>query len=351
MGGLPAGSWVLANTITVSDMLGAVAIFDVDSNERNVWFFSLDNLDWVGQPIAGQRAVALQGDRFAVDQGLGWVAVAPSGGDILDFISCPAAGAQLCGTSDGSIVFDVAPTDDPSRLVAYREALDAESDGVSDTLDQNGRLIDAGRWDGSAFVIDGNGGLDSGLVSDPAIEVPTDDPIVFWHDYALVRKTQTAQLVDRATGDVVWSAESFILDFSIEGRAIAYVLNGALARLDLDTLEVSELAMDLGGVNSLQLDEGSDRVAIGTADGLIVADLELGAITYTALIPDVTDAHWIDDDRLIVGTARGLWGTASIDVESLISEVRSRIRRGFTDAECATYRIESCPDLDDLRRG
>jgi hypothetical protein len=68
-------------------------------------------------------------------------------------------------------------------------------------------------------------------------------------------------------------------------------------------------------------------------------------------IEGVSDIHWLDDDSLLVGTWDGQFGTVSLSTDVFLEETRQGLRRTFTDQECATYRIDPCPTLEEMRQG
>lgn len=116
-----------------------------------------------------------------------------------------------------------------------------------------------------------------------------------------------------------------------------------------------------------------------------IPDAHDGAITQLALSPDGTllassgmdgfvrvwdvMTHALVDEILVSSDDRGVGGVAfigpshiaaadtssgelqlfTIDGDELVDLARSRITRAFTATECATYRIDPCPTLDELR--
>ena len=66
--------------------------------------------------------------------------------------------------------------------------------------------------------------------------------------------------------------------------------------------------------------------------------------------PKPSDALWIGPDRLGLLLADGAkWYPVSLAVSDLTAEAHNRLTRGFTPIECATYGIDPCPTLEDLR--
>ncbi len=85
-------------------------------------------------------------------------------------------------------------------------------------------------------------------------------------------------------------------------------------------------------------------------DGLDVFDLATGEPITSIPLPIVSDMHWIDEDTVVVGTNNGIWAKVSLRTEDLIASAAAGATRGFTAAECTTFRIDPCPSLEDLRR-
>lgn len=93
-----------------------------------------------------------------------------------------------------------------------------------------------------------------------------------------------------------------------------------------------------------------DRLlAAGDESGIHIIDVETGQIIQSVPLPGVSDFHWIGDDNLVIGTNDGFWGTIDLDTSELIQSAREALTRSFTDQEWATYRIDPCPTLDEMR--
>jgi hypothetical protein len=41
----------------------------------------------------------------------------------------------------------------------------------------------------------------------------------------------------------------------------------------------------------------------------------------------------------------------TINVPELVEITRSRVTRGFTESECATFHVDPCPNLKDIKTG
>jgi hypothetical protein len=153
------------------------------------------------------------------------------------------------------------------------------------------------------------------------------------------------------TGDVIWTGGSHFADVNVDERTLTFVSEGSVVRVDLNTLLETRVSFDFGGVRGLSAEPGGQRVALGTAEGLAIVDFELGAVAQTLLIEGVSDVHWMDGDRALIGTSSGTWGVVSLDTAELLSETRRGLQRGPTDAECATLLIDPCPTLEEMQTG
>ncbi len=66
--------------------------------------------------------------------------------------------------------------------------------------------------------------------------------------------------------------------------------------------------------------------------------------------PKPSDAAWVAQDRLVIFLADGAKRfEVSLGVDDLVADAQERLTRSFTVGECATYQIDSCPTLDDIR--
>jgi hypothetical protein len=66
-------------------------------------------------------------------------------------------------------------------------------------------------------------------------------------------------------------------------------------------------------------------------------------------IPSVSDIYWLDDKTMVIGSKNGVWGRISIDANELVASAQRNLVRGFTNDECAIYRIDPCPSLEEMR--
>ena len=119
--------------------------------------------------------------------------------------------------------------------------------------------------------------------------------------------------------------------------------------LDTATWETRSLELDVARVRGLSVDWERDRFALGDENGLHVFDLNTGELLVDVPMPSVSDIHWLDQDTVVVGTNNGLWVKVPLRTDDLVTSAAAGVTRGFTDAECVTYRIDPCPTLEEIR--
>jgi WD40 repeat protein len=66
--------------------------------------------------------------------------------------------------------------------------------------------------------------------------------------------------------------------------------------------------------------------------------------------PKPSDAAWLAEDRLAVFLADDArWLEVSLSVDELVAAAQLRLTRAFTIGECATYEINPCPTLGQIK--
>lgn len=346
--------WVVANTMAASETLGAVLTFDQEEATYWVRFFELSTGAQVGSRVRGESVQPLANDRFVVDEGLRWVVHDPATGVSDNFLNCDSPQPAICPDGGvGSAVFDLAPIAGSPSFLAFRDLLPPGSDGRVDTLNENGRLLDQGAWDGAIFLLDESGALVEDLSNSPVEAIAVESPLALWTDVALLQKgAESQRLVDIRSGEVLWSGGGApFVDVDVDDRKVTFVSDDSVVQVDLDSFEPIEVSFDFGGVRGLSAEPSGSRVALGTAEGLAIVDLDLGGISQTLLIDGVSDVHWMDGEQILIATSAGSLGVVSLDTDALLNETRRSFRRGFTAAECTSFLIDPCPTLDELRGG
>ncbi|CAN5813268.1 hypothetical protein BH23ACT4_BH23ACT4_04240 [soil metagenome] len=116
-------------------------------------------------------------------------------------------------------------------------------------------------------------------------------------------------------------------------------------------LETSLVEFGLGLVRGLSISPDERKIALGDENGLHIADLHSGVLEQSIPLPSVSDIHWFDAETVLVGGTDGIWARIPLKESDLISLARDNLTRGFSSQECATYRIDSCPTLEEMRDG
>ena len=102
-------------------------------------------------------------------------------------------------------------------------------------------------------------------------------------------------------------------------------------------------------IRGLATSPSGDLVAVMAADGFVRIYTDEGELRHEIPLPNPSDAWWLDEETLAVGTGNGPWTVITLDTDRLLDAVKDSLERGFTDAECSLYEIEPCPTLEELR--
>lgn len=198
-----------------------------------------------------------------------------------------------------------------------------------------------------------SGALVEDLSNSPVEAIAVESPLALWTGVALLQKgAESQRLVDIRSGEVLWSGGGApFVDVNVDDRKVTFLSDDSVVQVHLDSLEPIEVSFDFGGVRGLSAEPSGSRVALGTAEGLAIVDLDLGAISQTLLIDGVSDVHWMDGEQILIATSAGSLGVVSLDTDALLNETRRSFRRGFTAAECTSFLIDPCPTLSELQGG
>lgn len=336
-GDLGAFTWVNGNNFTIGADVGALAAIDPDTGMWSIRFFDLATGDLlVDQGVSGYEAIAVSGNRFAVDSTTGeWVMFDVDTGTSTPFLGCVITPDGLCeGTEDPAHVYKLVRDATSTRMLAYQ-------------LDLN--------WfyEGRIFELDGDGSLVRDLSDEPLAAHDVWEPLALVSDIVWTRRNEVIMAMNVATGDIVWErvTPGGSFQMSPSGEVVAVMSSTSLLLVDVGTFEERELAIEVGAVRGMSFGPDESELALGTADGLVIVDLDEGAIGQTLLVPGVSDAYWLNDNSAVIGTNRGVWGIVSFDTDAFLEKTRSGLRRSFAPAECATYAIDPCPTLEELQGG
>ena len=122
--------------------------------------------------------------------------------------------------------------------------------------------------------------------------------------------------------------------------------------LDLDAFEYRPVTGHVADiVRGLATSPSGALVAVTSGDGFVRIYTDEGDLRHSIPLPNPSDAWWLDEENLVVGTGNGPWTVLTIDSDRLLATVKASLSRGFTDAECSLYEIDPCPTLEELQGG
>jgi WD40 repeat protein len=187
---------------------------------------------------------------------------------------------------------------------------------------------------------------------------PTGDRLMA--DGALIDVTTGSIVADVAALDV--PDGTFFGRFSPNGNQVVFLtVTGGLLLLDVAALEAG-LDMEQVLVWETTAHSSPTLWSYFSPDGTLIAtmgsdgQLKVWDTATGALVADLGAFVWghafhPDGEHLIAGDTAGTIQVLTLNVDELIDIATSRITRSFTDDECATYRIDPCPTLEDLKSG
>lgn len=323
---------------TISFELGwASQAFDPTTGER------------VGEPLTDDTAIQtpVTGGRFVV-QPFGEPSARlwnPADGSLLDLMTCAEVsedsfGDPYCsGAGEPNWYWYVAP-DYVNEIWAFGSALpfDWETFGDVHILDPT-----TGEVLRSASLDEWNGMHPA--INPRAVRVVTSEWTIGQGPDGLI-------VQDRKSGDVLHSAlDGEKLQVAPSRRLIAYQQPTRIAVVETDSwTEVTSLNFS-GRARGLAFNHDETRIGIGSIETAFVLDIESGLIFQRVNLRGVSDFHWIDDETVIVGTNDGVFGLLTLSTDDFLAKTRDGLLRTFTERECAAYRIDPCPTLDEMRGG
>lgn len=147
------------------------------------------------------------------------------------------------------------------------------------------------------------------------------------------------------------------IEFTADGKRV--VLNDQGQNLYVVDTSRWEIVRTLKGghqaslISDIAVDPSGQWVATAGRDGIsVVWDIESGEevqrFDFSATPLGLRNVEWVDEDTLLLGT-RSWAAQMTVDPDILIDHARQRLTRSFTEAECATYDIDPCPTLGELR--
>ena len=332
-------TWVNGNSFATGPESGAFEVIDLAAGLFELRFF--DTATGVLQPGSipdAFSAQALANGKFISDTEMSptnflWDRETGIG---IELLPCDTVGADESG--------------DPICVGDGEPAFYAFSVSVDGTELLGGGFTEFGDFTGEVFDLDAA----SGDVIGTRILQPDDPgPDIFTDEWAFGYDVSGLGAIDWQTGERLytgpWAGE---IEASPSGDLIALGRDSSDLVI-LDTASWEEIVTVEGSsrIRGLGFDQRGKRIAVGAVDSMYVVDIESGLIAQQLRLPGVSDIYWLDDETVLVGTSTGILGTLSLSTESFLERTRAALRRSFTAQECATYRIDPCPTLEDIRSG
>ena len=333
LGDLGRHTAVSVDTIVHGEELGAFVSVDPATAESRVFFFDRDTGELVGTPVDGQQPVlALAHGRFMVTAPFPgapspsvWFAYDPMTQESVRLAGCePDPNTGLCDSGEPPPFYFWAPSADGSELLR--------------TDFRTGEFARINPGDGSKIDDLAVGDIFGvGAFSDEWVGGAGREGIL---------------VIDRDTGDELTYINQpcdFRNEISADWKVMAFACDDSVLMLDIETWEDWRFEMDLGRVQHVAIDTDANRIAMADEVGAHVFDYTTGEHQTSVQLPGVTNLAWLDVDHLLVGTATGSWAEISLLAKDLITAAKESVTRSFTDDECATYRIDPCPSLEEMR--
>ena len=159
--------------------------------------------------------------------------------------------------------------------------------------------------------------------------------------------------VDLGSWETLAEIPGTITALSRDGSLLAVHLESdVVAVYDTASWEAFGASADVGDVRVRGLEFSPDGSMLMTSatDGFVrVWDVAAMSELHRVPLAGVSDGYWIDNNHIAVNTTQGLWTTLTLDIDDLIDLALDRLSRGFTEEECAIYRIDPCPTLDEMK--
>jgi WD40 repeat protein len=178
-------------------------------------------------------------------------------------------------------------------------------------------------------------------------------------DYIVLHggRSHPIQVHDRATGEKLLEVDapgnSTDHDRAHNRIWVTDDFDTTVSLLDLDTLEFRPVTGHVAdSVRGLATSPSGELVAVAAGDGFVRVYTDEGELRHSIPLPNPSDAWWLDEETLVVGTGNGPWTVITLDPDRLLGAVKASLREGFSDAECSLYEIDDpCPTLEELQGG
>jgi WD40 repeat protein len=146
------------------------------------------------------------------------------------------------------------------------------------------------------------------------------------------------------------------MEFTPDGSLlVAAGSDGDLALFDTSTWKKDSIPAHQGSVMDVAINSTGTVVASAGGDAFVrvwnIADQSL--VTEIEFdVDEMANVEFIDDTHLLVTSGLGSEAIViTLDPLELLAIARERLTRTFTAAECATYVVEPCPTLEDVKAG
>ena len=96
--------------------------------------------------------------------------------------------------------------------------------------------------------------------------------------------------------------------------------------------------------------DGSKLMTSATDETIRIWEVQSGVEIHRIPLGLAGDGHWLDEEHIFV-EFQGLWTTISLDLDEVSELAIQRLTRGLTSDECASYRLDPCPSLEELAGG
>lgn len=162
-------------------------------------------------------------------------------------------------------------------------------------------------------------------------------------------------VLNRPDLDVIAGFSLFVSEWGYEtshdGSFLLLGTEGGLYRVDTDDWQPRLLAEYTETIRGISISPDNRRVMIGATDGLVhIHDTETGVLLDQIAEEWVSDGHWLDENRIVVGTGlTGIWKTLDLDIRRVALTGLDQLTRGFSPEECDLYEINPCPTIEDMR--
>jgi DNA-binding SARP family transcriptional activator/WD40 repeat protein len=361
---VPLGLWVERNSIwwtldgtVVADVLdhatGEWSLYPVDSSTGDLREpFPYGYGAWGISPITDNRVVMFRGGLADSDSEVyeyGPLEVA----DLSTGESTVVAGCWM--EELAALAHEPCPNGDPhpAGQIPYQASRDGTEFMILDLQETEAgeNEVFASIWDTSTFT------------ETSRLSLGVQEGIYYYNsllteDYIVLHggRSHPIQVHDRVTGEELLEVAASG-NFSEHDRAQnrIWVTDGfdtTVSLLDLDTFEFRPVTGHVAdSVRGLATSPSGELVAAASGDGFVRIYTDEGDLRHSIPLPNPSDAWWLDEETLVVGTGNGPWTVVTLDPDRLLGAVKASLRRGFTDDECSLYEIEPCPTLEELRGG